>query len=95
MYLEAWCLNSVNGTVLLWKKSADLPSTVCDKEICVHIVPLVPLQPTLPPPSPQALWVPSILQYGGSSYLSRHEEEDPTGTVHFPCSRMDQRLQRR
>ena len=91
MYLEAWCLNSVNGTVLLWKKSADLPSTVCDKEICVHIVP----SNLLSPPLPQALWVSSILQYRGSSHLPRHEEEDPTGTVHFPRSRMDQRLQRR
>ena len=51
MYLEAWCLNSVNGTVLLWKKSADLPSTVCDKEICVHIVPSNLLSSPPPPGS--------------------------------------------
>ena len=83
MYLEAWCLNSVNGTVLLWKKSADLPSTVCDKEICVHIVPSNLLSP--PPPSPRLCGFPPFYSTGGAPISPGMKKRIRQGQYTFPA----------
>ena len=46
-------------------------------------------------PFPQAVWVPSVLQFWWCPDLPRYEEEDSSRLLHLPRPRVDTRLQRR